>query len=98
MMIACGGEIKIPVLPNFDFPVLHGERMSWFQLEEVAEQGLSARDVVVGKELINHLRVNFAAHCRIRKDRLDLGAEGKKTVGNIVIERLDANSVSGQEK
>jgi hypothetical protein len=75
-----------------------GQRAPGQELLDAAEEGLLARDEPGGQELRQHRLVEPGTRRQPGEDRLDLGAEAEARVGPRVVERLDAEPVTGEQQ
>src|SRR5712692_7324582 len=98
-MIACTGEIQIPVAPVLDRAIcFYHQGMAGLQLEYVAKQSLISWKIVIRQKSIDNVRSHLAIHSRIGDDCLNLRGKGNKILAAVVVERLNPNAIPREEE
>src|SRR5258708_4171564 len=85
---------NVPILFNFDLPIVYLHIMCWWQFEDFLVHGIGRTGATKGQEIRQPGGVYRARYGRIYKNSFDLGGKDKTGSVAIVIKGFFTNSIT----
>ena len=97
-LVRRGRVDRLPVAPDGELAAVEDGIRGRRELVDLGEGGEPGGDVAEAQVEIERLFVELAGNCRIAEERLDLAPEGQPVLAEVVVDRLLAQAVAGEEE